>query len=138
MAKQQEKQKSITVLGSETHFSGVLQFTDTLIITGSFEGSIEASGELEIEKNATCSVDSIYAQSIVVLGQVTGNLYAPDKIEMKQGCKVIGNVSTGKIRIEDKVEFQGRVSMIEKNSDLNVFSVSPFEYKNSLGLIQNT
>lgn len=138
MAKQQEKQKSITVLGPETHFSGVLQFKDSLIITGTFEGTIEATGILEIEKNAICSVDSISAQSILVLGQVTGNLYAPEKIEMKQGCKVIGNLSTGKIRIEDKVEFQGRVSMIEKASDLNVFSVTPSEYKESLGLIQNT
>lgn len=138
MAKQQQRQKSITVLGAETHFSGVLQFKDSLVITGTFEGSIEASGDLEIEKNAICSVDTIYAQSIVVMGQVTGNLYAPEKVEMKQGCKVLGNVSTGKIRIEDKVEFQGKVSMIEKNENVNVFSVNPAEYKESLSLLQNT
>jgi cytoskeletal protein CcmA (bactofilin family) len=125
-------------LGPETHFSGVLQFKDSLIITGTFEGTIESSGDLEIEKNAICSVDTIYAQSIVVLGQVTGNLYAPEKIEMKQGCKVIGNVNTGKIRIEDKVEFQGRVTMIEKQSDANLFALSPAQYKESLTLIQNT
>lgn len=135
MAKKQQRQKSLTVLGSETHFSGVLQFKDSLIITGSFEGSIESSGDLQIEKNAICSVDTIYAQSIIVLGQVTGNLHAPEKIEMKQGCKVIGNISSGKIRIEDKVEFQGKVSMINKASDLNIFSVSPAQYKESLDLL---
>lgn len=138
MAKQQHNSKTLTVLGPETHFSGVLQFKDSLIITGTFEGSIESSGDLEIEKNAICSVDTIYAQSIVVLGQVTGNLYAPEKIEMKQGCKVIGNVNTGKIRIEDKVEFQGRVTMIDKQSDANLFALSPAQYKESLTLIQNT
>lgn len=128
----QQKAKNVTVLGSETQFSGIMQFKDELIITGKFDGTIEAEGHLEVDKRAQCSVDSATAVSIIISGQVTGNLTAQDRVEMKSGSRIIGNVKAGKIRIEDNVDFQGKVSMLESISDNDVFSMSTSDYKESL------
>ena len=39
---------NLTVFGQETEFDGVLEFSDNLVITGKFHGTINASGDLEI------------------------------------------------------------------------------------------
>ena len=41
-------QGNLTVLGEETSFDGFLSFTDNLVITGSFSGTIESDGNFEI------------------------------------------------------------------------------------------
>ena len=67
-----------TVFGQETEFDGVLHFTDNLVITGRFNGTIDASGALEIDRTAICTVDRMSANSIVVYGNVTGDLEAQE------------------------------------------------------------
>ena len=128
----QQKSKNVTVLGSETQFIGIMQFKDELVITGKFDGTIEAEGNLEVDKKAQCSVDSVLAHSIIVSGHVTGNLEAQDKVEMKSGSRIIGNVTARKIRIEDNVDFQGKVSMLDSPNENDLFSMNTVEYKESL------
>ena len=63
----QKSEKNLTVLGAETIFNGNLSFTDDLIITGKFSGTIDAEGALEIDRDAMLEVDSITADSIIFL-----------------------------------------------------------------------
>ena len=51
-----EVKKTLTVFGPETEFDGVLEFSDDLIITGKFNGKIKATGNLEVSKEAVCTV----------------------------------------------------------------------------------
>lgn len=120
---------NLTVFGEETSFSGVLEYTDNLVITGKFEGTIKSSGNLEIAKTAVCSVDSISAKDILIAGNVKGNLFAESKIEMCSGSKISGDVTTKKLRIADNVDFKGKVSMFDKVPDVDIFSLTGNEYK---------
>ena len=70
--------KNLTVFGQETEFDGVLEFTDNLVITGKFHGTINATGSLDIEKSALCEVDKITAHSVVISGNVTGDVIAEE------------------------------------------------------------
>lgn len=134
-----EKQsKNITILGADTEFDGVLEFTDNLKINGKFNGTIKSSGNLEIDKTAVCTVDEISAGSVVVSGTVRGDIHADERIEMCGGSKVMGNVQTARLRIADNVEFDGQVSMLEKEPDVDLFSVASAEYKSSLVLNSNS
>ena len=121
-----------TVFGQETEFDGVLHFTDNLVITGRFNGTIDASGALEIDKTAIYTVDKMSANSIVVYGNVTGDLEAQERVELCKGSKVRGNIKTANLRIADNVEFEGQVSMIDDLPDINIFSVASSEYKSAL------
>ena len=129
MAKETE---NLTVFGQETEFEGVLEFSDSLVITGKFEGTIKATGSLEIDKAAVCNVDKITAESIVVSGQVNGNLEGKERVELCNGSKVKGDIRTARLRIGENVEFEGQVSMIENMPDIDLFSVASSEYKNAL------
>lgn len=123
---------NLTVFGQETEFEGVLEFSDSLVITGKFEGTIKATGSLEIDKAAVCNVDKIKAESIVVSGQVNGNLEGKERVELCNGSKVKGDIRTARLRIGENVEFEGQVSMIENMPDIDLFSVASSEYKNAL------
>ena len=131
----QNKEKNITVLGTETEFSGELSFKDNLVITGKFYGSINATGDLEISKEAVCNVD-ISVNSVVVSGKVKGDIVSQKFVEMKNGSSIQGNVTTSRIRIEDGVDFQGKISMVESAEKTDLFSMNSSEYKDSLTLYQ--
>jgi len=123
------KDGNITVLGQETEFSGNLEFKDNLVITGKFEGSIKTTVNLKTDKTGICNVSEISADSILIAGSVTGEVTATSKVEMCSGSKVIGDVSTMRLRIDDNVDFHGQVTMLEASPDVDLFSVTAAEYK---------
>ncbi|WP_315449790.1 polymer-forming cytoskeletal protein, partial [uncultured Treponema sp.] len=92
-----DKEKKLTVLGKETVFDGFLKFSEDLHIQGTFSGAIDAQGFLLIEKGAVCKTQYIRAASIVIEGTVYGSLMAADKIVMKVGSVVHGDVHAARI-----------------------------------------
>ncbi len=123
---------NVTNLGEETSFDGVLEFKDNLIISGSFSGSIKSAGSLEIGKTAECKVESMIADSVVVYGSVEGNIDGQKRVEMYPGSRIIGDVKTNQLRIADNVDFQGEVTMLNNIPDIDIFSLSPSEYKHQM------
>ncbi|MBQ9494865.1 MAG: polymer-forming cytoskeletal protein [Treponema sp.] len=129
-----EEKTNVTVFGPETEFDGELEFTDKLIITGKFNGKIRASGDLEIAKDAVCTGEKITARSIVVAGTVTGNLEAAEHVEICSGSSVIGDVAAARLRIANNVNFEGQVTMLDKEPEIDLFSVASSEYKQAIAL----
>ena len=128
------EKRNLTVFGEETDFDGELEYTDDLVITGKFRGNIRSKGSLEIAKTAVCDVGKISVQSIVIFGTVTGDIEASERIEMCNGSKVSGNVSTAHLRIAENVNFDGQVTMLDDVPDIDLFSVASKEYKQALVL----
>lgn len=135
MTEEKDAEKvNVTVFGPETEFEGELSFTDKLIITGKFNGKIKATGDLEIAKNAVCIVDRIEARSLNISGSVTGDIEASERVEICNGSTVIGNITTARIRIANNVNFEGKIDMLEKDPDIDLFSVASSEYKKAMTL----
>ena len=51
---------------------------------------------------------------------------------MCSGSKVKGNVTTARLRIADNVDFEGQVTMLDKEPSVDLFSVASDEFKQSL------
>ena len=134
MAEKNEiEKKNITVFGEETEFDGVLEFSDRLVITGKFNGKINApAGDLEIDKNAVCKVDKIDVNSIIISGEVRGDINAAERVEICAGSKVESNITTARIRIANNVEFSGDVNTLDKEPDVDLFSVASSEFKQAM------
>lgn len=118
-----EKEHSVTVFGKNTTFRGVLKFSEELQIAGRFEGSIESGGILLIQKGSACTVDHMQAKSITVEGAVSGDISASDRLEMKSGSTVKGNVSAARLRIADGVSFEGSVEMVSSREPVDIFTM---------------
>ena len=119
---EKEKEQIITVFGEKTKFNGSLKFTEELHIAGSFTGTIDAQGALVLKKGSACNTAFIKAASIIVEGVVQGPMTAGDRIEMRSGSVVKGNISASRLRIADGVTFEGSVEMIRANTDIDLFS----------------
>jgi cytoskeletal protein CcmA (bactofilin family) len=124
MRRQQNKKKgrgTATTLGPQTVLKGTLKFSESLTIKGLFEGEIEATGHLLVEKGATVGAD-IKVASAVISGTVRGNVLAEEKLEMEMQGQVFGNVRTRRLRIADGVLFEGSCEMIKDPAGVDVFS----------------
>ncbi|HEQ72136.1 MAG TPA: cell division protein [Spirochaetia bacterium] len=109
-----------TTLGKETVFKGTLRFTDSLCILGKFSGEIISPGRLTIAEGAEVKAN-IRVGSVTVGGVVRGNILAKHKLEMLATGKVIGNISTSKLKIADGVIFEGKCEMIKDPDKIDIF-----------------
>jgi cytoskeletal protein CcmA (bactofilin family) len=137
MSKQEENknESSVVTLGRQTSFNGILKFSQKLCVQGKFKGTIEASeetGRLVVDKDAVIEADRITVNSLKVQGEVTGNVYAADKVDMMSGAKVKGDVTAARLRIADGVLFEGQCSMIGIDREVEIFSRPAEEIKAEL------
>lgn len=106
-----EGEKVETVLSTATSFNGVLRFSSSLKIEGSYKGTIESSGHLIVGENAKVRAN-IKAQSIVIAGEVKGDVEASERLEMLPTGKLYGNIKTKKLKMADGVIFEGKCEML--------------------------
>ncbi|EFW37396.1 hypothetical protein HMPREF9554_02103 [Treponema phagedenis F0421] len=125
------KDKNITILGRETVFDGIMKFTENLSIRGKFTGIIDAQGALIVEKDAACKVQYARVVSAAIDGKFEGNITAVDRVEMRTGSVVSGNVTSSRIRIADDVDFEGSVQMLQDtiNQNPDIFSIQSEQLK---------
>ena len=107
-----EGEKVETTFSSTTSFSGVLKFDSSLKVEGKFKGKIISKGHLIIGENAKVNAN-IKAQSIIIAGEVRGDVEASDRLEMLPTGKLYGNIKTKKLKMADGVVFEGSCQMLE-------------------------
>ena len=101
-----------TILGKETNFHGILEFHKPLQINGNFEGEIKTDGILIVGSGAQIKAN-ITADTVIVDGEVFGNIIAYSRLEMLNNGRVYGNIKTAKLQIADGVVFDGNCEMID-------------------------
>lgn len=98
-------------------FEGKLTFDGTVQVNGDFKGEIFSDGTLivgsEAHVNARVQVDTL-----IVDGSVEGIIEAKQKIELHKGSRIIANISTPSLVIEEGSLFHGQCQMITDNSDV--------------------
>jgi len=135
MSKRETKKKDkteIIVLGKTTSFTGILKFAATLRIQGNFRGTIDASGDLIVDKEAVIDADHITVKSLTVYGNISGTVHAQDKVDMMSGARVQGDVSAARLRIADGVLFEGKCKMTNVEKDVEIFHRPTEEIKADL------
>ena len=56
---------------------------------------------------------SVKAHNVVVLGMLEGNVEAADRIEIRRDAKVVGDIRTARIHIEDGAYFKGSIDIVK-------------------------
>lgn len=94
------------ILSSDVEIKGTLKFSNDLIIDGRIEGEIMSEGDLTVGENANVKAD-IRTRSVTVFGKVQGNIFVSDRCELKQNAELQGDVTAGKLAIEEGATFMG-------------------------------
>ena len=129
--KKRDNQRMV-IFGSTTSFNGLLRFKESLCIQGKFKGTIEASGDLIVDRGAVVEASHISVTSLVVYGTVIGAVQAADKIDLFPGAEVRGDLTAARLRIADGVLFEGQCSMAGISKDVEIFSRPTEEIKAEL------
>ena len=108
--KENRRRGEFTVFQHGSHFVGQLKFSKPLKILGSFEGEMSGSDQLEIGPQAKIKAH-IEAAYVTVYGNVAGNITASEKVELKQGATLTGNIRSPKLEIDEGVIFDGQCEM---------------------------
>jgi cytoskeletal protein CcmA (bactofilin family) len=102
---------NVSRVGSTLKIKGTISGAEDLEIDGKVEGPISLPGQ-KITVGATGQLTSeITAREAVVHGKISGNIYAGDRVEIKNGSDVIGDITTARIGIEDGAHFKGRIEI---------------------------
>mgnify|MGYP001561638666 FL=1 len=99
-----------TVIGNSIVIDGEIRGGETLIVHGTVRGRIHVDENLVIDKSGTVEAD-IETQTLEVSGSVTGNIVATDKVDLKEQCRVVGDIKARRVLISDGASFKGRVDM---------------------------
>jgi cytoskeletal protein CcmA (bactofilin family) len=99
-----------TVIGSSIVIDGEISGDEDLVIQGTVKGKIALKQSLFVEGTGAVEAD-IQTQNVDIAGQVTGNITATDKVELKANCRVVGDVKAPRILIADGASFKGNVDM---------------------------
>ena len=99
-----------TILGPDATFKGELTFEKGMRLMGRVEGKIQSPGRLHVAREAKVQAD-VEAGSIIVEGEVKGNLIASDRIELKQTARYEGDLRATKLTVDEGAIFSGHVSV---------------------------
>ena len=95
-----------SIIGEGTSFKGEFDLNGLLRIDGDFFGTIRTQGQIIVGLNGRARCN-IYAESVVVGGMVSGNIFATDKVVILSTGLMIGNISTPRLIIEEGVTYNG-------------------------------
>jgi cytoskeletal protein CcmA (bactofilin family) len=98
------------LLGRGSEFEGKLTFEGTVRIDGKFTGTIVTNDVLVIGEGAKVSAE-ISCGTVIVHGEINGNLKAKTAVELHQPAKMKGNIETPSLMIEKGVVFEGQCKM---------------------------
>lgn len=98
-------------IGPSILIKGELTGMEDLTIDGTVEGKIELrEHNLTVGPNGKIKAD-IYAQTITITGEVHGNAYAQEKVEIGETGILHGDMVAPRIAIADGAQFKGSVDM---------------------------
>jgi cytoskeletal protein CcmA (bactofilin family) len=103
-------------IGKSIVVKGELSGSEDLTVEGQVDGKIELRDHvLTVGENGRITAQ-VAAKSIIVLGHVTGNLSATDKVEIQHSGSVEGDIVAPRVAIADGSHFRGRIDMPRKAS----------------------
>jgi cytoskeletal protein CcmA (bactofilin family) len=104
------RQESVSI-GKSIVIKGEVSGSEDLTIEGHVEGKIELRDHIVSVGSSGRVQAHITAKSIVVLGQVTGNLTAAEKVDIREKGAVEGDIVAPRVAIADGARFRGSVDM---------------------------
>ncbi len=119
-------------IGKSVVIKGDLTGSEDLTIEGQVEGKIELrQNVLTIGANGKIKA-SIFAKAVVVLGEVTGDITASERVDIRDAGSVDGDLSAPRIAIADGAHFRGSIDMQRqgaKSPDVKSTDTKPADVK---------
>ena len=110
----QNRERDNVNIGKSVVIKGELNGSEDLTIEGHVEGTIQLRDHVRtIGANGRIKAQ-VFAKSVIVLGEVTGNVTASDKVDIRDAGSVDGDIIAPRVAIAEGAHFRGSVDMQRK------------------------
>ena len=108
-----ESARGAASIGKSVTIKGQIFSREDLVVDGEVEGAIELNDHrLTVGPNGRVRA-GVKAREIVILGTIEGNVEALDKIDIRKDAKLVGDIKTARIVIEDGAHFKGSIDIVK-------------------------
>jgi cytoskeletal protein CcmA (bactofilin family) len=108
--------REVVNIGKSVVIKGELSGSEDLTVEGQVEGKIELKDNvLTIGPNGKIKAQ-VFAKALIVQGEVNGNITATEKVEIRDGGSVDGDILSPRVAIADGAHFRGSVDMQRKGT----------------------
>jgi cytoskeletal protein CcmA (bactofilin family) len=98
-------------IGKSVVIKGELSGSEDLTIEGQVDGKIELrQNVLTIGPNGKIKAQ-VFAKSVIILGEVTGNVTASEKVDIRDNGSVDGDIAAPRVAIAEGAHFRGSIDM---------------------------
>ena len=112
--RQQMMERDVVNIGKSVVIKGELNGSEDLTVEGHVEGKIELKDHvLTIGPNGKIKAQ-VFAKAVIVLGEVNGNVTATEKVDIRDGGSVDGDIVSPRVAIAEGAHFRGSVDMQRK------------------------
>jgi cytoskeletal protein CcmA (bactofilin family) len=113
-----EPSRGSAVIGKAVKIVGEIYSNEDLLIEGFVEGTVEALDQkLTVGHNGTLHA-GVQVRQLEVLGTVKGNVTAADRIEIRAGASLTGDLKAARIIIEDGAYFKGSIDIVKPEASM--------------------
>jgi cytoskeletal protein CcmA (bactofilin family) len=100
-------------IGKAVKIAGQIFSREDLYVDGDVEGTIELMDhKLTVGPNGKVHA-GVKAREVVALGAIQGNVEASERIEIRKDAKLVGDIKTARIVIEDGAYFKGSIDIVK-------------------------
>ncbi len=99
-----------STIGEKSFFEGKFAVKGSLKIDGRFEGEALLVDQLQVGPHARVKTD-IHATSVVIEGIIIGNITATKRILLLSTARVLGDLKTPELIIQDGVVLEGKCTI---------------------------
>ena len=120
-----EVPRGVASIGKSVVIKGQIFSREDLYLDGEIEGTVEVpEHRLTIGPHGKLQA-GIKAREVVVLGTVQGNVEASERIDIRKESRLVGDIKTGRIIIEDGAYFKGSIDIVKPETAKPVASARP-------------
>ena len=99
-----------TIIGMHAECNGDFAAEGAIRVDGTINGNVNVTDTIIVGASG-CINGEVNAQIVVVGGEVYGYLNVPEKVELTSTARVIGDITTNGLVIDENAIFQGNINM---------------------------
>jgi cytoskeletal protein CcmA (bactofilin family) len=100
----------VTVIGESLRIQGTLTSNEEIVVNGELSGQLHMNHRLTIGAKGKVEA-GVQAKEVIIAGSVKGNVDAVERITLRAGANLVGDVKTAGIVIEDGAYFKGGIDI---------------------------
>ena len=105
---------AVTVIASNTRFTGKIKVEDTLRISGYFKGEIDSKRMVWVDKTGRVE-GTVNARRVIIEGEINGKIESADHVELRSNGRMTGDINAAKITVAKGCLFDGQAKIMQKD-----------------------